>query len=565
MKKKYLILFSALLTLTCSIEAQVGIGKIAPAGVANHDSIPYTDPQGLLHLQGKSYVNDSTVRNMGFVIPKVDAVTTVTTPQGGEPVMGTLVFTVNDSIDSKQDLSIPGALRVRLKDGWSAELVEMSSISDFFNYDVYGGLNVRTRKVSAGYRYSLVIGYEDEAVYTAGENANGKTGLGGISGNTNTFRMALAHQVIDISAGYQHALAASRDGEVWSWGDGANYRTGQTGTTVFTFPVRVKNLTLAANDTVIRCEAGYDNSLLLTKLGKVYSFGANRNGVNGTGSGSGDTTTPTQINLGSNVIKDIALSSLSGAAINQDGRIYTWGNQQHGRLGNGASTSSIIAPAMIIIPNNTPVKQVAMGTNHGLAVSEDGKHLYGWGAAQGWGGSVGATESIQVHPIEITGFLVSGGFDPATDSIVSIAATRFTSSGTPSGSTTTGGSIVITNKNVYAAGSNTSPDRLGLGYFPKSTIVMYSPTPASGVRGTVTQGFLPIYNKAIMPGVLFDQVSIGVDHSLLKQTLVQEDLGDGTYRESGSYGYGMGVVSQNQLGAVSTGFSKFPIPSFIKK
>jgi hypothetical protein len=211
------------------------------------------------------------------------------------------------------------------------------------------------------------------------------------------------------------------------------------------------------------------------------------------------------------------------------------------------------------------IKQVAMGTNHGLAISTDGKHLYGWGAAQGWGGSVGTTAAVETTPMDVTSFLVSGGFNPATETIVYTAVTRFFTTGTPSGSGSNAASIVITDKNVYAAGSNGTPERLGLGFFPKTTTPMYSPTSTSGVRGTVATGFYPIYNKAIFPGTLFEQASIGVNHSLLKQTTEFSQSGDGTSSESGNYGYGMGNVQQNQLGAVSTGFSQFPIPSYIKK
>lgn len=560
-KKKLLISLFVLLVLEVgSAKAQVIIGKGSGNSMGR--------PQGLLHLQGKSYVNDSTVRNMGFVIPKVDAVDSVKTPQGDEPVMGTLVFTVNDTIDDKQDPAISGGLRVRLSDRWSHDLVEMSNIANVFDYEVYGGLNVRVRKVSAGYRYSLVIGWDDESVYSAGENASGKTGLGSASGNTATFAMALAHPTKDISAGYAHALAVSQNGEVWSWGEGDNYRTGQSSTSDHTFPMRLnlKNLNLAAGDTVIRCEAGYDNSLLLTKLGKVYCFGSNARGGNGAGATTGNTTTPTLMNFGTDIIVDIALSSQSGAVLNSAGEVYSWGNQQYGRLGNEGADNSI---AKINFPkgsqgNAVRIKQVAMGTNHGLAVSEDGKHLYGWGAAQGWGGSVGTTAAVQTAPIDITSYLISGGFNPATESIVYIAASRFAVTGI-GGSGSVGGSIIITDKNVYAAGSNNNPNRWGLGYFPKTTDPMYSPTAAAGFSGTKTTGFLPIYNKTIPPGTLFDQASIGVDHSLLKQAVVISNLGGGIYSESGSYGYGMGSVSNNQLGAISTGFNNFPIPSNIKK
>jgi hypothetical protein len=279
------------------------------------------------------------------------------------------------------------------------------------------------------------------------------------------------------------------------------------------------------------------------------------------------------LNIGSSgdIIKDIEVSSLSGAALTTDGKVYTWGDQAYGRLGNGnvATTSSYVIPGPINMPNGDAVKQVAMGTNHGLAVSADGKHLYGWGAAQGWGGSVATTAAVQGSPVDVTSFLISGGFDKVNETIVYAACSRFVATGAPASSGYQAGSIVVTDKNVYACGiaggTGYSADRWGLGYFKGTTTTFFSPNSAAGTRGTIARGFYPIYDKAIYPGTLFDQASIGVDHSLLKQTLVITSSGGGETTESGSYGYGMGNVSVNQLGAVSTGFSTFPIPSLIKK
>jgi alpha-tubulin suppressor-like RCC1 family protein len=478
-----------------------------------------------------------------------------------------LIFTVHDTIDNKTSDLFSGGLRIKTNEGWSGFLSEMNSLDNYFNYDVYGGLNVRVKKVSAGYQYSLLIGYEDEAVYAGGSNANGKTGLGGTVGNTATFSMVLAQRTADISAGYQHALAITQEGTVWAWGDGANYRTGQTTTTDFVFPVRIKNIPLATGDTIIRVEAGGENSLLLSKNGKVYAFGHNTRGVNGNGINTNtNINIPTQIaSLPANVV-DIALSTASAAAVTADGKVYIWGNQQYGRLGNGGNTDAVITPMLLIFPKE--IKQVALGSSHGIAVSADGKTLYGWGAAQAWGGSVGTTVALATTPIDVTPFLVSGGFDITKDTIVSIAASRFTTASAASpGNNYLGASIVITNKNVYAAGHvNTDVDaRMGLGYFPGTIETFYSPTVAAGRRGTIATGFYSIYDKTIYPNTFFDRASIGADHSLLKQTLVVEDDGAGGTKESGSYGYGMGNVSANQLGAVATGFNQFPIPSYIKK
>ncbi len=538
MKNKfYFMLLLIVILFSNTICAQVGMGTKPATTVPDED---ITSPKGVLHLQGTHYLNDSVSRNVGLVLPKVDTVVVVQTPGGNPAVEGSMVFT------GKQDSTQVGCVHIRRSNGWQDCLADNISLDNFFNYDVYGGLNVRVKKVSAGYRYSLLIGLDDGAVYAGGSNANGETGLGTTSGNTATFKMALAQNVIDVSAGYAHALAATQEGVLWTWGDGANYKTAQPTTTDFTFPIQVKTFPSGVNP--VRVEAGYDNSLVLGDDGKVYAFGANTRGVNGNALTSGTLNTPTVI-AGLSNIKDIALSSFSGAALDDNGNVWTWGNQAQGRLGNGSTANIVTVPVQIL--SGISIKQVAMGTNHGLAITTDGKHLYAWGAQP----AVGINNSTpSATPTDITAQLTSEGFDPATETILYVVATRFTASGTPGSSGTAGGSIVITDKNVYAAGSNNNPDRYGLGYFPTTTTTKYSPATSP----VVFNGFQPIYNQAIYPGTTFVQASMGVDHSLMAQTVNSVD-------NSGGYGYGMGRVDYSQLGAINTGFSQLPLPTLIKK
>ncbi|MDR3219378.1 MAG: hypothetical protein LBU22_10480 [Dysgonamonadaceae bacterium] len=578
MKRKFNFLkvsiLSCVLLFSAAAFGQVGFGRPAPVGKINPDSLPLLNPQGYLHLQGIQYVDDTTNRNVGLILPKVSLVDDVVTPEGLPAVEGTVVFTVHDTIVDKTSDAESGGVRVRNATGWSGFLSEMSSLDNYFNFEVYGGVPVRVKKVSAGFDFSLIIGAEDESVYAAGSNVNGKTGAGGNSGTIKTFGMVLAQRTRDISAGYIHALSVNKDGTLWAWGDGAYGKTATSSTTSsgidYVFPVRINSLDALlkpTNDTIIRVEAGFENSLVLTQQGKVYSFGRNARGVNGNGITTDPGLIPTQVNLGTGiVIKDIALSSASAAAIDETGQVHIWGNSEYGRLGNNATAGTIAQNYVLSLPY--PIKLVALGASHGLAVSADGKHLYGWGAAQGWGATSTASGDWQ----EITTFL--NGFDQLTETIVSIAAARFATAtaGSITGSATTGGSIVITDQNVYAAGIGSTAafnDRYGLGFFPGTTLAVYSPAAAvNATRNVAKTGFYPVYDKAIYPGVTFDQASIGVYHSLLKQTLIEEDDGSGGVKTSGSYGYGMGRVNSGQLGAVSIGTTAstgLPIPSMIKR
>ncbi|WP_419869773.1 RCC1 domain-containing protein [Chryseobacterium sp. CT-SW4] len=533
MKKK--IYAFSLILVSLFVFGQVGIGE--------------QPIKGALHLKGQfpadGTVNDSLVRNVGMVLPKIDTLSdgsglpNALTPSGGTAIEGTLVYDAQSK-----------CVRVKNSDNsWQDCLVDNSSISTLFDYDVYGGLNVRVKKAVAGNDFSIVLNLDDNAVYASGQNSVGKTGVGNTSGTTATYSLILAKTVVDIGAGDLHGLAARTNGELWSWGEGANYRTGHGNTGDKVFPMKVKGwpATLKA----VRVEGGYLNSLILTDAGKVYGMGASSEGTMGNGinstSAANSLQVPTEIaNLSAYTMADISLSRYSAAGLTTSGEIYVWGNQTQGRLGTGAS-SGYITPTQILAGET--FKQVAMGSNHGLAVTADGKKLYAWGATRAYG-----TESttFSASPVDVTSSINSGAGLAADEEIVSVAVSRFDTT-----AANTGSCIVITNKNIYASGSNTSPQRLGLGFFTGTTAVKYSPG-SNTTSGESLSGFVPMYDKAIYEGTLFQQASIGVNHSLMVQTINSTD-------NSGGYGYGTGSVNYNQLGAVSTGFTSLPIPMLIKK
>jgi len=587
--------------------SQVGIGTRAPAGIPaekNPDTVAIDHPQGILHLQGQHYYatdpSDSTIitRNLGFVVPRVQVEAKVNTdsiqtdtlsvtpnlvqaPDGGPAVEGTMVFDINSQ-----------CLRVKTADGvngWKTRyggcLVSESSDSLTAITDAYEGMPVRATKVSAGENFSLIIGGDDNMLYSTGYNYYGRTGLGiTTSSNTQTFKMALARTVTDISAGFQHGMAVDSAGNVWAWGAGSNYRTGLGNTSNFAFPrkITIFDQSRGARVKGVRVEGGYYNSLILGSDGKVYTCGANTNGMNGNGLTSNYVITPTVVNIPTGTypgttkpvgIMDIAMSRYSAAAIDSLGRVWVWGNASNGRLGNGQTSSTVVPPTQIL--SAYKIKQVALGDGHGIAVSEDGKNLYGWGNAQAWG----QPSATQATPIEITNYLprdakvgINGVnkadvYSPA-DTIVSVAATRFRG-------TSVFGTIVITSKSVYGAGNSSAAGSLGLGTIQRtgaSPTAKYSPN--TSISGSPFSGFYPIYEGAMYDGTVFKQASMGTTHSLIvaKETPkrdgnggIERDVTTGEIIYDVGYGYGTGACNYYQLGSVAPTYSPIYIFTLLKK
>ncbi len=73
----------------------------------------------------------------------------------------------------------------------------------------------------------------------------------------------------------------------------------------------------------------------------------------------------------------VAAGQVHSLAIGSDGKIYSWGNNYYGQLGNGTTTTSL-TPVAITLSNGVTATAIGAGFGHSLAIGSDGK-TYAWG------------------------------------------------------------------------------------------------------------------------------------------------------------------------------------------
>ena len=209
----------------------------------------------------------------------------------------------------------------------------------------------------------------------------------GVSG---TFSLTIdVIRLITLSVRDKHTLAAKTDGSVWGWGDNRSGQLGQTlasqcGTSVdamfscATSPVRIPNLP------VIRAvAAGNGQSLALDEDGKVWGFGNNEYGQLGRGSfGGAINPTPAYVldedgePLGTQSrIIQISCGFIHCLALDANGEAYAWGSGAQGRLGLGDESAKNVATRLSNLPRTIFVNA---GQFHSVAVDED-RRLWTWG------------------------------------------------------------------------------------------------------------------------------------------------------------------------------------------
>jgi alpha-tubulin suppressor-like RCC1 family protein len=124
-------------------------------------------------------------------------------------------------------------------------------------------------------------------------------------------------------------------------------------------------------------EGGPGSGYAIGSDGKLYAWGNNAAGELGNGSTT-NSDTPVVVSLPSGVTPT-AISANQGAAyaIGSDGNVYAWGVNSSGQLGNGSTTNSD-TPVVVSLPSGVTPTAIAAGATSAYAIGSDG-NLYAWG------------------------------------------------------------------------------------------------------------------------------------------------------------------------------------------
>ncbi len=129
---------------------------------------------------------------------------------------------------------------------------------------------------------SIILAEED--IFVWGQNNFGQLGTGDTQQRQVPEKITSLspHQIVDLSSGYRHTLAATTEGAVYSWGHNGNGQLGQGvgDKTNRHSPTKIPSL---SHSKVVQVSSGEDFSLVLTSEGRIFSFGDNNGGQLGQG------------------------------------------------------------------------------------------------------------------------------------------------------------------------------------------------------------------------------------------------------------------------------------------
>ncbi|MEL7642442.1 MAG: C10 family peptidase [Solidesulfovibrio sp.] len=279
--------------------------------------------------------------------------------------------------------------------------------------NIPSGATATLHVTKPGYQFTdsqVTVGTSVDGGTVVGNTWGGAADFTGTAGN-------LAGAATKIAVGGGHSLLLAADGTVWAMGENTYGQLGTGNTTAHTLPVKVSGL--PSDSPAADIAAGSNHSLVLLADGTVWAFGANTSGQLGIGAAVDATPhpTPTQITTLSG-IAGISAGASDSSMARTNGGLWTWGQNNVGQLGTG-DTATRSQPVQVVTAASAPyVKNGAMGRDHALLFMSDGK-AYGFGDNSHGQLGTGDTTSLTAKGAAVVGLtgvkqvMVGDGFSLA--------------------------------------------------------------------------------------------------------------------------------------------------------
>jgi len=207
-----------------------------------------------------------------------------------------------------------------------------------------------------------------------------------------------------IAAGDYHTVALDSDGKIYAWGYNNVGQLGNNSTTESPVPVEVNTSGVLSGKTITAIAAGYTHTVALDSDGKVYSWGQNTNGQLGNNSTS-HSSVPVAVYtsgvLSGKTITAISAGGYTTIALDSDGKVYAWGYNNVGQLGDNSTTQRIIPVAVYTsgVLSDKTITAVAAGSRSTVVLGSEGK-VYSWGENEN--GQLGNNSTTDSHvPVQV--------------------------------------------------------------------------------------------------------------------------------------------------------------------
>ena len=241
--------------------------------------------------------------------------------------------------------------------------------------------------------------YHSSAITTAGRifswgyNYDGQLGDGTIINRntpvdiTNGFNLSVGETITNVTLGSYYSSAITSEGRFFTWGANFFVEIGDGTTINRGIPVEIiSRFNLSVGETITEISLGHAHSSAITSAGRIFTWGANWNGQLGDGTTT-DRITPVEITNGFDLsvgetIIDLSLGASHSSAITSAGRSFAWGWNANGQLGEGTTidrTTPVEITSLFNLSVGEKITEVSLGSSHSSAITSAGSvFIWGW-------------------------------------------------------------------------------------------------------------------------------------------------------------------------------------------
>ncbi|XP_039907540.1 retinitis pigmentosa GTPase regulator b isoform X3 [Simochromis diagramma] len=231
-------------------------------------------------------------------------------------------------------------------------------------------------RIACGDEHTALI-TEHGKLFMFGSNNWGQLGLGSkVTVNKPTCVKALKSEKVQLVAcGRNHTLICTAQGKVYASGGNSE---GQLGLGDCDERTSFKRLDFFDSQGPIKMlAAGSNTSAALTASGKLFMWGDNTEGQIGLGKES-QVSSPQEVSVG-RPISWVSCGYYHSALVTVDGALYTFGERDSGKLGLGTHQLPGHRVPQLVKSIKEPVRQVACGGGHTVALAEGSVYTFGLG------------------------------------------------------------------------------------------------------------------------------------------------------------------------------------------